>query len=204
MLVLSLARMIHNVGPTIIPGSVSFLTPGTYSFEVPYHHTLFADARGASGGGGGISWSQDDGATNHAGGSGGYSYFNAPTGNVVGYGGAGGQGIDNYPGPYTGANGAHGTGLNGDYNGTGDATTGGVGAAFPTAGAEFYAGNGGNGARAYKTWASGLITPKSLITVVVGAGGARGAEWFGGTQDYSGFSPHSAAGVNGAVYISWT
>src|SRR6202012_1358257 len=88
MIIPSLRHIITPAGHTVIPGSVGYTTPGTYSFTVPYYHSLLADCRGASGGGGGYCWNQPYGGTD--GGAGGYSYFNAPSGNIVGYGGGGG------------------------------------------------------------------------------------------------------------------
>jgi hypothetical protein len=193
MIIIPHRRMITPSGPTIIPGSVSYTSPGTYNFTVPYFHSLLADVRGASGGGGG--YSEDSSVYN--GSAGGYSYFNAPTGNLVGYGGQGGGGGNSYAG--NGADGAHGSGVNGDYNGYGDATAGGA-HAYMTSYPSLFGGNGGNGARAYRTWtkAQNILIPKSVITVVVGARG-EAAPWNGDPYITS-----AQPGVAGAVYISWS
>jgi hypothetical protein len=203
MIIPSLRRIIPSAGPVVIPGSVSYTTPGTYSFTVPNYRLLTADARGASGGGGGI-WVS--GAYSTDGTAGGYSYFYYSPGvaNLVGYGGGGGgrgyfNDINGDPNPVSGANGAHGSGANGDYNGYGDATAGGAGAYI--AGGGPVGGTGGNGARAYKTWAKGsVLVPKSVITVVVGAGGSPGNSEYNASYTTYG----AGAGVNGAVYISWS
>ncbi|KRQ99283.1 hypothetical protein [Bradyrhizobium valentinum] len=195
--------------PPVTPGSTNYTTPGTYSFTVPHFNSFFADVRGASGGGGGVFLT---GPYSTDGTAGGYSYFNAPTGNLVGYGGGGGgRAYYHAEAPseweyydYSvrqGANGAHGTGVNGDYNGTGDATSGGAGAY--TYNGEFRGGAGGNGARAYRTWLYGsALTPGSTITVVVGARGSSGQSET--NPALQGNFAQAQYGVNGAVYLSWS
>jgi hypothetical protein len=191
----------------VTPGSANYTTPGAYSFTVPEFNSFFADVRGASGGGGGV-WLTGPYSTDGT--AGGYSYFNAPTGNLVGYGGGGGgRAYYHAEAPseweyydYSvrqGAQGAHGSGVNGDYNGYGDATTGGLGADRNNG--EFRGGRGGNGARAYRTWVYGsALLPQSVITVVVGARGSPGQ------SEQNPQIPVTPAqyGVNGAVYLSWS
>jgi len=170
---------------------MSFTVPGTYSFTVPAYHTFAADARGSGGGGGGITNGGGDGA------AGGYSYFNAPTGNLVGYGGNGGTHGDYTTGIH-GTNGAPGTGVGGDGNITGGGAAGGNPVTYPANGSVYDGGYGGAGGRAYKAWAKGsLLTPRSVITIVVGSGGAPGPIGNGL------FTPGSYGG-NGAVYLSWS
>lgn len=180
--------------PLVIPGSQTFATVGSFNFTVPNHNSLTADARGAGGGGGGV---EVHAGSATPGGAGGYSYFNAPTGNVVGYGGSGG------PNGYNGAVGASGTGLNGDGNITGGGAAGGVGGYAPgfgggPAGGSAQGGSGGPGGRAYKTWIEGQLVPLSVITIVVGPGGSPGV-----SEQISGASG-PAYGAAGAVYVSWS
>jgi len=191
MIIAPFRRMMPSAAPTITPGSVSFTTPGTYNFEVPYFHTLTSDCRGAGGGGAACTV-----YARIPGNAGGYSYFNAPTGNVVGYGGQGGEGRNLAESSEIGGHaGAHGTGLNGDTNITAGGSPGGYQGVYTQNGA-YGGGPGGYGGRAVKTWVRGLLVPRSIIQVLVGAGGVQSF----GDQ----YSTPAGPGVNGAVYISWS
>lgn len=177
----------------VVPGSAAYTSPGTYTFIVPAYTTLTADVRGAGGGGAGSRYT---GYYIYYGDNGNYSYFNAPTGNVVGYGGNGGSG-SNWNPPVGGVQGAHGAAVGGDSNITGGGSPGGQGSVITLAGS-LYGGPGGYGGRAVKTWALGQLTPGTAITIVVGAGGAASpCEPVGITQ-------YNTAGVAGAVYLSWS
>jgi hypothetical protein len=59
-----------------------------------------------------------------------------------------------------------------------------------------FAGNGGVGGRAVKSFAGGALTPGSTITIVVGTAGGPGS----GAGNQRG----AAAGANGSVTISWS
>jgi hypothetical protein len=186
------------IASPVTAGSVAYTTPGVYYFTVPAYNSLTADVRGAGGGGGGYT-TIDFFAAPPRSADGGYSYFNAPTGNLVGYGGQGGEyGFvgDDF---YTGANGAHGSGVNGDYNGYADGAGGGAPASQMYVPA-WRGGYGGNGARAYRTWyANGPLVPGSVIQIVVGTGGARGEVIHYQPQ----YGYVASGGGNGAVYLSW-
>lgn len=177
----------------VVPGSASYTTPGTYTFIVPPYTTLTADVRGAGGGGAGSRYT---GYYIYYGDPGTVSYFNAPTGNVVGNGGSGGSG-SNWNPPVGGVQGAHGTASGGDSNITGGGSPGGQGSIITLQGS-LYGGPGGYGGRAVKSWSLGQLAPGTAITVVVGAGGAASpCEPVGITQ-------YNTAGANGAVYLSWS
>src|SRR5215472_7173391 len=110
----------------VVPGSVTFSTPGTFFFTVPLFITLIADVNGAGGGGGGGSADCEGcGLTKAAdcikttghdincgggtdGSGGGASSFN---GNVIAGGGGGGTACSNGAGP-----GAPGGASGGDSN----------------------------------------------------------------------------------------
>lgn len=196
MLILPFRRSIPSV-LNVIPGSVSYTTPGTYSFTVPYFRTLTADVRGAGGGGGG--W-RGSGPYIYYGGDGTYSYFAAPDATLIGYGGSGGSGADITG--VTGNNGANGSAAGGSTNTAGGAGNGGLPAIGGYPGTSYWAGYGGAGGRAVRIWnrASGLLLPKTVITIVVGPGGVAGTV----EPEPNTVQQWSTAGGNGAVYISWS
>jgi hypothetical protein len=193
----SFRRILPGAGPTILPGSAGYTSPGTYTFIVPYYNSLTVDVRGAGGGGGGSRYT---GYAIYYGGNGNYSYFAAGDATLIGYGGAGGSGT-NWSPPVGGVNGAHGGAGGGDSNITGGGSPGGQGSVISLSGS-LTAGEGGYGGRAVRTWSRSQwytkLTPKSAITVVVGAGG--------GPADCEpvGIARYPSAGQNGAVYISWS
>lgn len=178
----------------VVPGSQAFTAPGTYTFIVPPYTSLTADARGAGGGGGGSRYT---GYYIYQGDPGNYSYFAAPTGTVIGYGGSGGSG-SNWSPPVGGVQGAHGMASGGDSNITGGGSPGGQGSIITIGGGSLYGGPGGYGGRAVKTWGLGQLTPGTAITVVVGAGGAASP------CEPVAIAQYNTAGANGAVYISWS
>jgi hypothetical protein len=227
MLLPSIFRpMARSTRPPVTPGSVTYSTPGTYSFTVPNFNTLTATARGASGGGGSTgSWALDHadfgegcniwGVVNHLGGNpgggGGLSSFN---GSVVGNGGGGGGGpaaANNA----TGVAGTQGGASGGDTNTPGGGTSGAAGGPneckVVDAGAygtrcRGTGGTGGNGGLAQKSYSFGQLTPGSTITIVVGAkGGGAGGPGLPANSDPScagvypvaGWYGTSASGNNG-------
>jgi hypothetical protein len=184
---------------SVTGGSASWGTPGTYYFTVPHHNSFNADVYGAAGGGGGCSTS-DYYASPPQAGAGGYSYFNAPTGNLVGWGGNGGYfGGDWYDGGLsTGPSGEHGTGANGDgnvYAGGAAPGAGGYMSVVPS----WRGGPGGYGGRAYRSWGRGVLVPGSVIEIVVGQGGPPGGVAAPSPQ----YFVQGGWGNNGAVYVSW-
>jgi hypothetical protein len=204
-IIMPFRRVIPSVFATT-PGSASWNTPGTYSFTVPKHRTFSMDIYGAGGGGGGAGGYNGLalGTTSGSpGGDGGYSYLLA-NGilQVVGYGGGGG-GATSYNGSGfpAGTPGAQGTAVNGDGNITGGGRAGGNPGYLDTgfAGGS-QGGYGGAGGRAYRTIQRGVIPYGSIITIVVGAGGAAGVN--GANQN--GYIWVPAAGTYGGVYASWT
>lgn len=178
----------------VVPGSAAYTSPGTYTFIVPPYTTLTADVRGAGGGGAGSRYT---GYWIYYGGNGSYSYFNAPTGNVLGNGGNGGSGT-NWSPPVGGVQGAHGTASGGDSNITGGGSPGGQGSIITIGGGSLYGGPGGYGGRAVRTWALGQLTPGTAITVVVGTGGAASE------CEPVAIAQYNTAGANGGVYVSWS
>jgi hypothetical protein len=189
----------YVVTMSVVGGSASWGTPGVYNFTIPHHNVFNADVYGAGGGGGGCSTSDYYGSPPQAG-AGGLSYFNAPTGNLVGYGGNGGYyGGDWYDGGLsTGPGGEHGTGVNGDgnvYAGGAGPGGGGYFSVVPS----WRGGPGGYGGRAYRSWARGVMAPGSVIQIVVGQGGSPG----GVAAPNPEYFVQGGWGGNGAVYVSW-
>lgn len=175
----------------VVPGSVSYTTPGTYSFIVPTYTSLTADVRGAGGGGAGSRYT---GYWIYYGGNGGASSFG---GSVVGNGGSGGSG-SNWSPPVGGVQGAHGGASGGDSNITGGGSPGGQGSIITIGGGSLYGGPGGYGGRAVRTYALGQLTPGAAITIVVGTGGAASE------CEPVAIAQYNTAGANGAVHLSWS
>lgn len=173
-------------------GSVTYNTPGTYTFLCPAYQALSIDVRGAGGGGGG-------GGTNfvfiwagNAGSNGGESRFGSTTPVVAGGGFGGNGGCGGGPG------GGNGTGSGGvDQGASGSA--GGTGGT-PNGGCSGQAGGIGN--RQTKSWIFSSTTGFPLwgtsYTVIVGQGGA------GGRVDNSLVQSVGGNGINGSVTISWS
>lgn len=180
---LSTAQALYDFISAYAGGSVSYTVPGSYSFSVPYFASLTVVVNGAGAGGGG---------TTGAGGSGGASAF----GGVVAYGGGGGD-TASWAG---GANGAPGGAAGGDSNAAGAGAAGGIGAwdqySDKSGQYDYFAGVGGAGGQAVKTYGPGGLTPGSSITVVVGGGGPAGS----GAGNMRGAAP----GNNGSISISWS
>jgi hypothetical protein len=165
-------------------GSISFTTPGTYSFLVPVYQYLNVTLNGAGGGGGG--------GDNH---------------NIYGYGNCGYDGANGgnsqfltaiaYGGGYGGGNCSGHPGVAG--GGTGGTVTVGGGAAggnggWPQQGSgNGY--NGGAGGLVTFTWTNLLTTGypawNTYVTVIVGLGGAAAPQ-------------NATTGLNGSVLISWS
>lgn len=170
-------------------GSVSYTSPGTYSWLVVPYQTLSVTVNGAGGGGGGgstayIGWYRGSNGT-----AGGQSAF----GSVIGYGGAGGGVQPEYSGTAAG-----GTASGGDTNTTGGGAAGGAGGSGNGA-ANSQA--GGSGGRAVKSWTNkvtaGSPTWAGTVSVTVGTRGLGG-----GASGQGGGS--GGNGTNGSVVISWS
>lgn len=158
--------------PSSTSGQVSYSTPGTYYFTAPYYNTMTATVIGAGGGGGG----------QNSGGNGEASIFL----NLSVAGGFGGS-----PESTSSASGAAG--------GNGAGSPGGVGAvstySTKDASGTYYGGNGGNGGSVVQSYSAGQIAPGSVVTIVVGVGGAAGG---------GGITQPATAGINGQVQVRWS
>lgn len=203
----------------VLADTVTYSTPGTYSFTVPAYSTMTVEVWGAGGGGGGMFYNNCT-----AGGSGGQSSWDAV---VIAYGGGGGS--KGCPSSTQGAGGAGGAAAGGTTNTTGGAGgagtfylggTGGAGAnggaggtnsgANPSAGTNGTApgggggggyafantgGGGGGGGYSAKTYASGAYAAGQTVTVIVGSGGTAGT---------ANGSPWGGSGAAGQVTITYT
>ena len=167
-----------------IPGSISFTTPGTYSFFIPIYQTLNLTLLGAGGGGGGGDNHNIYGYGNcgYDGAGGGYSQFLS----VTAYGGGGGSGDCGYG--YGAAGG--GTG--------GTVTVGGGGAGGAGGWPQQGSGNGytgGAGGKVIASWTYGITTGypawATYITVIIGGGGAAAPQ-------------NASPGAPGAAYFTWS
>lgn len=185
--------------PPVVPGSVSYTTPGSSSFIVPEFNTLTVTVKGGGGGGGGADAHSSDFAeswTGTNGSTGGNSSFN---GSVIGNGGGGGlKGtiVTDDAGSTNGGNGSNGTASGGDTNTTGGGSSGGTGSTNPSWNPG-HGGTGGAGGRAVKTYASGSLTVGASITVIVGGWGAKGVCTYTS-------SANGNDGSAGSVVISWS
>ena len=185
------------------PGANTYSTPGTYTFLVPAHESLSVDVRGAGGGGGGGGYWLNAMWV--------YGWIIALTGN---WGTAGGSSSFGGVVAYGGSPGSPGGGLNqgsvgADGGGTGGSVTTGGGSAGGAGGPanrnegsgyQGYGGNGGDGGKTTKSYtylASGGLTWKDSITIVVGAGGRGG-------PTNPGITPAGSPGAAGQVTISWS
>ena len=210
-------------------GSITYSTPGTYTFTVPTYGTMDVAVKGAGGGGGGgandYMWDPSI-VPNPAmlsggyGGDGGNSSFG---GSLIAYGGHGGGPQVFIPGGLYATNGlqpaaASSGATGGDTNSTGGGAPGGAGgwmnihwAYYPYTKEQPWGGHGGAGGLATKTYASGALSAGSTITVVVGASGAGGLD----TQlpSYTGWNCQNWGtcpvrfgdqGTAGSVTITWT
>lgn len=187
----------------IVAGSASYTSPGTYYFTVPQFHTLTADVRGGGGGAGGMGRVPGDGPTNGA--TGGTSYINGRAGVSYGYGGdGGGLAYTNVSySPQYGATGASGTGAGSGTAYTGGGAAGGTYCYWNYSGTIRYSGYGGPGGRIIRTFSREELYAGDTLTIVVGAGGAKGVVNLpAGTSAYVTVNPTD--GSNGAVYLSWS
>jgi hypothetical protein len=198
MLILPFRRIVPSAGPSIVPGSQSFTTPGTFTFVVPYYNTLTVDVRGGGGGGGGARFSD---STIYYAGSGGFSGFYAPDVQVFGLAGGGANGCVWSP-PRNGDSGGAGAGQGGSTNITGGGSSGGIGAILNPGAGQLQGGSGGNGGRAIRTWVRSQwytnLAPRTAITVIVGAHGVKSE------CEPTFVTRFNTDGGDGAVYISWS
>jgi hypothetical protein len=205
----SLRRKLPWRGFAKIPGSASYTTPGTYSLVVPANFNTFViDARGAGGGGGGAGCYYPPLGYGTDGSGGGASYVTIPgwASVLANPGGGGAQAA--YAGSFQwndGAGGAHGTAANGDSNITGGGAAGGGGGnqyGGYNPNPRSVGGNGGYGGRAVRTFTRQqlIVLPRQTLTIVVGGGGAAGANAPCSGSVYAVPQP----GSTGAVYISWS
>lgn len=174
-----------------VPGSTNY-SAGSHSVTIPIYSTITMEIWGAGGGGGGNS-SGTAYANTWFGGTGGQSYFTAPSGTIYANGGTGGG---NCTGGRVGANGANGSpdnGYYGDVNVLGGGNAGGP----PQSWAPYVAGTGGYGGYVKKTWAAGAAgapVPGVAYTLGLGFGGAAGAgDW-----------AYGFAGSGATARVSWT
>ena len=177
-------------------GSQTYSTPGTYTFAVPSYGSLTVTVNGAGGGGGGGGPIQPSNP--------GSLGETSSVGSVLATGGTGGRPCATprtsaLP-PGSGAPGSDGSGSGGDTNYTGGGAAGGGGGSCIAFG--YVGGTGGAGGRALKTYATGVFTPGSGMTITVGEGGAGGSGHYPGTS--GGNIYPGAAGQNGSVVITWT
>jgi hypothetical protein len=178
-----------------LSGSQLFATPGTYAFTVPYFTSLSVRVNGAGGGAcslqpfGVLGWSV-------SGSAGTASSFG---GLLVGNGGGGGVGWLGTGGTNPGLNcladGAPGSAGGGAVNVAGGGSAGGSNF-HPSYITGFLPGSGGKGGMASTRFSGQSLPANSVITVTVGAGGARGVA-------SPTTNPPAAPGRNGSVSISW-
>jgi hypothetical protein len=215
MLILPFRRIVPSVNPVVIPGSVSYTTPGTYSLTVPNFKTITMDVRGPGGGGGGAGCNDVNtgGWNNGVSGSAGnpHSTVTIPGWAALwGYvGGGGGGSIWLGPGGgyqyQDGAAGAAGGAANGDSNITGGGAAGGTGGNVHggyNPAPRSVGGNGGYGGRCVRTFtrAQAIVQARQTLTIVVGGGGAQGSNGPNPQATYA----YPQPGSSGAVYISWS
>ena len=206
-----LISLSDGLGKTLASGSITYSTPGTYTFTVPFYKTLTVVVSGAGGGGGlgrssisGSSWVNSAFAM---GAEGGTSAFYGPQ-NIISYGGKGGRGPPAWtsaklPGP----NGDDGTSTGGIFAANGNGGLGGNGGVA----SQQSGGKGGNGGFTQTSFfrspdysffnpgytLNGAPVPYTQITIQVGAGGP------GAVQDASGQQVPGQPGGHGFVYVAW-
>ena len=169
-------------GAGVVPGSIAFTTPGTYTFVVPNYNWINFDVKG---GGGGGAFGNSNGV------NGGDSSVTMPGKSIVAYGG-GGAVADSYVQNCGGKGGCTNDPVPGYFgsNGGGSGPSGSAVYSGGGAGGGFYNSySGGNGGRVTYVVsnppAGAGPSPGVTITIVVGAGGSYG-------------------GGNGAVNINWS
>lgn len=182
------------IGNSVIAGSVSFDSPGTYNFTVPNYNKLRRRVWGAGGSGGatrtGTSYNGADGGSSSAGTvvSGGGQGGRIAAGTSFGAGGAGGTGmtVNGNPGGY-GVPYGGGPGGSAPFGGAGSSGMSGHGqwssnGGFPGGGSggvngyNTYYGPGGGGSGGYSDITvnagdAGAPVPGTVMTVTVGTGG---------------------------------
>ncbi|MCP3400402.1 hypothetical protein [Bradyrhizobium sp. CCGB20] len=137
------------------------------------------------------------GANEQWGGTGGQSYFAAPSVTLIANGGTGG-GNGNFNVQQNGANGSPGTASGGTTNTTGGGNAGGTGAG-PIGTPPAYGGNGGRGGYVARTWNwydPGAPVPGSSYTLVCGSGGAQSPFYV--------YNPRATDGAAASATLSWS
>ena len=177
----------------VVPGSISYTVPGTYTFVVPNYFNLNVTVNGAGGGGGGGCGGQlltFLGCVNFCfssnGNAGGQSSFN----NVISYGGAGGIQCNG------GVGAAGGNNQNGSLGGGGSGGAGGV--SLDSNCNQSNGSPGGAGGSVAKIWttnSSGAPSFGQIISITVGGGGTGVAD---GCRPAPG-----QKGTDGSVIITW-
>ncbi|TSC86935.1 MAG: hypothetical protein G01um10148_40 [Parcubacteria group bacterium Gr01-1014_8] len=220
----------YGSNPVVEGNSISYNSPGTFTFTTPSSYssitvTLWGGGGGGGGGNGTVEGSGGNGA------NGGSSTFQS----LAAAGGSGGSGV---------VGGAGGTASGGDANtsgnsgGSANGVTSGAGGSAPNGGGGgsavtsgngnagtapgggggggAYAGGGGSGGYVRKTYSSGSLSTNSSVSLAVGSGGSGGV---GGICHYgdllkvcdrSGDWPPSGgdmvsggSGASGRVTITW-
>jgi hypothetical protein len=200
-------------GGSVVPGSQTFSTAGSFNFTVPCHNTLTVQVWGGGAGGQGFgttavsaggqsSW---DGTVLRANGGGapsngsfvggtGGTASGGTTNTTGGAGGGGGGGANSGVGG-AGANGGAGGATQSSCNGSGRVGTepggGGSGAKSQPRACNGMPGGGGGGYTT-RTWSAGTYLTSEIVPLVVGAGSA------GGTGGNPGGN-----GAKGRVTITW-
>lgn len=203
----------------INPGSISWVSSGTFNWSVPLFNNLFITVVGAGGGGSGSGYTDnyvlppfESGTlyTGGAGGTGGYGQFYIPgIVNMVAYGGVGGPGGSTYQTSAPMAQGSHGTSVGGNVSNQDGA--GGAGGVYGYAYCHWrhfsriyfdhygyaYGGNGGNGGRCDGKFTFGQVALGTVATIVVqGVGGA-------GYQASNNGGAYPTNGGGAGVHVSW-
>jgi hypothetical protein len=203
------SALFYIVTAAVTGGSGGWGSPGTFYFTIPYHNSFNFDVYGAGGGGGGCGGvvPVQNYYSGGPGGTGGYSQiYDEETGggkvNVIGWAGGGGSGMQYAGTTWNYANGGAGSAQGGDGNIPGGGAGGGASSVlYPDYAPDyrFYGGNGGPGGRAYRSVGRGLLTPGTRLVILVGQGGAPGAD----SPDQGYIRQSGGWGGNGASYISW-
>ncbi|MBP9757008.1 MAG: hypothetical protein KBD06_00250 [Candidatus Pacebacteria bacterium] len=191
--------------------------PGNYTFTVPTYGSLTVTVNGAGGGGSsgrveglGVTIGTKmcgsvylgNSCVFQAGSNGGSSRFGS---GMVAYGGTGApQGADwLYTWSIPASPGSPGGGSGGAIT-TGGGASGGIGGQGSTcnlSGAPMCGASGGAGGRVVTTYPVGALTPGSVLSVVVGSGGAGGVA---SGITIAAYAPPGGAGAPGSVTVSWT
>ena len=161
-------------------GNKAFFDPGTYQFVVPPFHSISISVSGGGGGGGG-------GFYGTAGTTGTGSSFGSV---LQASGGTGGSPVASFYA--TGASGLGGAAKGGSTNTVGGGSPGGTGGSM---GYGDRGGTGGGGGFAKIIYDPSQLKSGSTVTIVVGAGGVGGNNYYTGKN--------SGDGTAGRVIITW-